>query len=708
MLTDRIRSHAARALICLGASLALTACGGGGSAGTSSGSSGSGSSPSSYYSVGGTVSGLSASGLVLTDNGGDNLSVSSGASAFTFATKLLSGSSYAVAVATQPTGETCTVSSGSGTVSADVSSVAVACTVDSFTVGGNITGLSASGLVLLDNGTDSLSVSSGAGTFQFATALAYGKSYDVTISAQPAGETCTVGNGTGTATATVNSVTVSCVVDTYAIGGNVTGLNAAGLVLLDNGGDHLSVPSGAATFQFATPLAYGSAYDVTIGTQPTGETCAVGNGTGTATATVNSVTVTCTINNFTISGTVTGLTSAGLKLQDYTGGETLPIAAGQSTFTFTQAVAYGTNIDITVAAEPTWQNCTASASNFSGPVTSNVTGESVSCVSSTAASVSTLAGSTTAGNLDGAGTAAAFHTPDGVAYDPATNDLIVADSVNNEIRQITPSGVVTTLAGTGSVGHADGPVATATFDEPEGVAVDASGNIFVADKLNNEIREISGGNVTTFAGQLTSGSLDGTGTAASFYNPEGVAVDAKGNVYVADSANDEIREISPSGVVTTLAGSTVAGSADGTGAAAQFTYPTGVALDTSGNVYVADAGNNEIRKIAPGGVVTTIAGTTAFGHADGLGSLASFSGPTGVAVDSAGNIYVADSANSEIRVVAPTGLVSTLTGSYAATGTQDGSLAQATFNGPSGIAIDPSGNLYVGDSINNEIRKITP
>ena len=183
---------------------------------------------------------------------------------------------------------------------------------------------------------------------------------------------------------------------------------------------------------------------------------------------------------------------------------------------------------------------------------------------------------------------------------------------------------------------------------------------------NDTIRKITpAGVVTTFAGTAgQSGSADGTGAAARFTNPEGTAVDGAGNVYVADTFNDTIRKITPAGVVTTLAGTAgQGGSADGTGAAARFAFPTGVAVDGAGNVYVADTDNDTIRKITPAGVVTTLAGTAGqSGSADGTGAAARFNSPFGLAVDGAGNIYVADEDNDAIREITPAGVVSTLAG----------------------------------------------
>jgi len=325
------------------------------------------------------------------------------------------------------------------------------------------------------------------------------------------------------------------------------------------------------------------------------------------------------------------------------------------------------------------------------------------------------------GSADGTGTEASFSYPRGVATDNAAN-VYVADSSNNTIRKITPAGVVTTLAGTAGVaGTADGTGAAASFNYPQGVATDSAGNVYVADSLNGTIRKITPeGVVTTLAGTAeVAGSSDGVGAAASFNFPSGVAADSVGNVYVADSNNNTIRKITPAGVVTTLAGTAgVAGSADGTGASASFHSPRGVATDNAGNVYVADYYNHTIRKITPAGVVTTLAGmAVVIGSADGIGVVASFNSPQGVATDSAGNVYVADTINHTIRKITPAGVVSTLAGTAGVAGSADGVGAGASFNFPLSVATDSAGNVYVLDVIFNQriggtggaiIRKITP
>ena len=316
------------------------------------------------------------------------------------------------------------------------------------------------------------------------------------------------------------------------------------------------------------------------------------------------------------------------------------------------------------------------------------------------------------GAIDGAGSAARFNYPYGVAVDGSGN-VYVADYTNNTIRKITPTGVVSTFAGlAGSSGSADGTGGVARFNLPSGVAVDGSGNVYVADYNNHTIRKITpGGKVSTLAGLAGSfGSADGTGSAARFDGPYGVAVDGSGNVYVSDSYNHTIRKITPPGTVSTLAGSAEnSGSADGTGNAAQFNWPHGVAVDCSGNVYVADTGNHTTRKITPAGDVSTLAGLAGgYGSADGTGSAAQFGAPHGVALDGSGNVYVADTYNYTIRQVTPAGVVSTLAGLAGSIGSADGTGSAARFNLPYGVAGDGSGNVYVADYGNCTIRKITP
>jgi streptogramin lyase len=318
-----------------------------------------------------------------------------------------------------------------------------------------------------------------------------------------------------------------------------------------------------------------------------------------------------------------------------------------------------------------------------------------------------IKGSDSAGFVNGTGAAARFNHPFGLALDKSGN-LYVADQGNELIRMMTPGAVVSTLAGTVSItGFINGADSLASFNKPFGVAADSSGNVYVADAGNNVIRLINpSGMVSTFAGTGAAGATNGTDTS-TFNSPLGVAVDKIGNVYVADYENDLIRKISPVGVVSTIAGKRgVAGAADGLDSAARFHLPESLAVDAAGNVYVADNGNNLIRKITPAGMVSTLAGSGTAGFADGSGASASFNSPFGIAVDAAGNVYVADSGNNRIRKITPAGTVSTFAGS-GAKGANNATGPAATFNTPSGVAVDAVGNVYVADENNNLIRKIT-
>jgi hypothetical protein len=332
--------------------------------------------------------------------------------------------------------------------------------------------------------------------------------------------------------------------------------------------------------------------------------------------------------------------------------------------------------------------------------------------------VTTMAGwPGSAGHVDGRGWAARFASPGSVRAD-ASGNLYVADSYNNTIRKVTADGVTSTVAGVaGTAGSANGPAATATFNGTAGAVMDSSGNLFVADNGNNVIREVSAsGTVSTFAGTVgTRGVVDGTGTSAQFYDPQNLALDSANNLYVADGAGNVVRKITPAGLVSTFAGAAVnggpgpSGSSDGTGSAAQFNRPTGIIVDATGNVYVADYGNDTIRKVSPAGIVTTLAGSPAVsGSLDGTGPAARFNGPAGVAVDSSGNVYVADSGNSTIREVTQAGVVTTVAGSAGVNENIDGLPGAARFYGPGDVAVDANGVIYLADSVNCTVRRVIP
>ena len=345
--------------------------------------------------------------------------------------------------------------------------------------------------------------------------------------------------------------------------------------------------------------------------------------------------------------------------------------------------------------------------------------------------VDTLAGSGRIGPLggsyaDGPALEAEFHDPMGLALD-ADGNLYVSDWFNHRIRSIAPDGTVTTLAGSGPSGLygdiVDGPAETARLFGPEGLTVDSKGNIYVADTLNDRIRRISpDGMVTTVAGGgprtaygFEGALIDGSAEAARFNDPSDVAVDADGNLYVTDRLNHVIRKITPNGQVSTFAGTGQPGTTDGVGQAASFELPNRIALDRQGNLYVTegrflDLGERtygfRVRKIAPDGQVTTLAGTGEPGYRDGPALNAQFDVPIGVAVDEKGNVYVVDSGAHRIRRISPDGVVSTVAGSGVA-GYADGPVNEAKIWYPTDVAVGPEVCIYVADWKNHRIRVIT-
>jgi trimeric autotransporter adhesin len=342
------------------------------------------------------------------------------------------------------------------------------------------------------------------------------------------------------------------------------------------------------------------------------------------------------------------------------------------------------------------------------------------CLRSGNGVISTVAGTGSYGYSGDGGiaTSAALTYPLGVAID-ASGNIYIADTYNNRIRMVTKStGIISTVAGTGSSSYrGDGGLATsAELSSPRGVAIDASGNIYIADIGNNRIRMVtkSTGIISTVAGTGSSGYRGDGGLArlALLNSPRGVAIDASGNIYIADTDNRCIRMVTKStGIISTVAG-TGSSSYSGDGGlatSAKLYYPYGVAIDASGNIYIADAGNNRIRMVTKStGIISTVAGTGSSGYSGdgGLAISAQLYDPSGVAFDASGNIYIADTINHCIRMVTKsTGIISTVagTGSYGYSG--DGGLATSTaLRSPEGVAIDASGNIYIADTKNQRIR----
>jgi hypothetical protein len=561
--------------------------------------------------------------------------------------------------------------SGSGVV-ANVSNVQVTCSTDTYTIGGSISGLgSGQSVSLLNNGADALAVSAN-GTFNFATSVAYNGSYSVTVGTQPSGQTCSLAAGTGSGSgvvANISSVQITCSTNTYTVGGTLSGLGSGQQVtLLNNAGNALTLTANG-TFTFTSPVAYNGSYAVTVGTQPTGQTCTASAASGSGVvANVGTVQITCSANTYTIGGTLSSLGSSLQVTLLNNGGNAKTLTANGS-FTFSTPVAYGGSYSVTVSTQPTGQTCTLTNATGSG-VAANVSNVGVSCATSTQYPL--LAGRETCPAtdpvaIDGTGAAASVpYNGAGEAYDAAGNLYVMTSYLT--LVKITPAGVVTTIAGTyfngGSPSAQDGTGSGASFGSVRGMAVDASGNIYLSD--TNAIRKVTPvGVVTTFAGSITgpftAGYTDGPGTTARFSSPQGLAIDATGNIFVAD--NNVIRKITPAGDASTYAGVAAGGGyVNGNLSTAQFNTPKSLVFDASGNLFVVDSLNNVIREITPAGVVSTFAGgggAHTAGFADGTGTAALFAQPSRVTIDSSGNLFVEDQIRSAVRKITPTGVVTT-------------------------------------------------
>ena len=328
--------------------------------------------------------------------------------------------------------------------------------------------------------------------------------------------------------------------------------------------------------------------------------------------------------------------------------------------------------------------------------------------------ITTVAGTGEFGFSGDGGTAsqAQINRPQGVAVDGAGN-LYVADTLNNRIRKVDSTGVITTIVRTGEF-RDGGPLSQTQLYSPRGVAVDGAGNLYIADTLNNRIRKVdSTGAITTIVGTGESGfgGDGGPATAAKLRTPADVAVDGAGNLYITDTNNFRIRKVDSTGTITTIVGTGESGFGGdgGTAVQAALSYPRGVTVDGVGNLYIADSDNRRIRKIDSTGTITTIAGTGEFGFSGDSGPAvqAQLHSPRGVAVDGAGNLYIADSDNHRIRKVDSTGAITTVAGSEENGFGGDGGLAsQAQLYSPRGVAVDGAGNLYIADSDNHRIRKV--
>ena len=591
------------------------------------------------FTIGGNLTGLTSGTVVLEDNGSDDLSLTANG-AFTFATPVAAGGTYMVTVKTQPAGQNCVVSNGSGTANADVNTVTVACApvITTYTISVSVSGLTGTGLVFQDNGGDNLSVT-GNGTFPFATAIASGSPYAVTILTQPSGQTCSLGsNSQGTATANV-TVAVTCSATMYTISVLVSGLTGTGLQFQDNGGDNLSVNANG-TFPFATKIASGGTYAVTILAQPSGQTCTLGSGaSGTATANVT-VAVTCTTTLYTISVAVSGLTGTGLLFQD-NGADNLSVTTN-GTFPFATQIASGSTYAVTIVTQPSGQNCTLAA-NATGTATANVT-VAVTCAAASYTIGGTITGLTGTMTLQDAGSngtqtvtvtsgATSFTFPTAV---PSGSTYFVTVSSQ-------PSGENCTVAsgsGTVTANVTDIAVTCVTAYTVGGSITGLTGTMTLLDTStggNQTVTANSGASSFTFPTAVPTG----TGYAVTVQTqPSGQTCTVSNGTGTVGNANVTNISVSCTATVTYSIGGSVSGltgtmTLTDTGSngnqnvtvnsgATSFTFPTNVPSGSTYNVTVLTQPSGETCTVANGqgtatGNVTTIAVTCGSGNTFTLG-----------------------------------------------------------------------------------------
>lgn len=634
------------------------------------------------------MSGLSSDlSLTLSNNGGDALTLTANG-AFHFATKLASGAAYAVAVATDPSGEKCGVLNATGMVASEVSSVTVACAVPEVQLvagglggSGNVDGsaMGARFFYPLDVGYDA------AGNWYVSDA------YNKTVrKVDPAGNVTTLAGSPGLQGTTDGTGSAA----RFSNPGSLA-VDPTGVVYLADGGVNTVRridANGVVTTLAGTPNVSGT-----------------NDGTGPAAEFQNPAGIRMDASGVLYladSNRIRKITPQGMVTTVFTGFTELLGLALDGMGNAYVADQGGKSLDVIDLATGTGAALASGVDNPTGVAlapagtpsagTTYLSRGYFSIIDSVApdGAVSPFAGSTTAyGNLDGQGASALLWNPIFMIAEPS-GTVLFADAGDNEIRQFTPNAAVTTMVGLGAhPGNVNGTGAAARFDNPEPLAVDASGNLYLSD--GNGLRKVTPGGVVSAAFSGGGGST-------------GLAIDAAGNAYFSQSGLNSIYKVSGSGAPVLFAGSgtTVSsGNADGTGSAAGFNHPNGIAIDSAGNLFVVDSGNYTIRKITPAGVVTTLAGLAgAKGINDGSGSAAQFWAPFNIAVDGTDTLYVTD--GNAIRKVTAGGAVTTLAGSIQMLGYADGTGSAALFNSPGGIAIGPSGSLLIAD-FNNVIREVS-
>jgi uncharacterized repeat protein (TIGR03803 family) len=577
------------------------------------------------YSISGTISGLTSTGLVLAI-GGQNVVVPPGKTgSFTqlLAASLPSGTQYSVAVKAQPSGQTCAVAGGTGKIgSANVANVVVTCADQAFVLGGTLSGLNVPGLVLA-NGSDTLTVMSGATSFTMPTNVPYTSSYAVTVLTQPAGVTCTVNGGAGVMPPNaVMSVSITCTDQPFRLGGTISGLGARSGLVLANGSDTLTVAANATSFVMPTQVSFGSAYSVTVQSSPSELTCTLSNGSGTMPASnVTQISVACSADSYTLGGTISGLTAGGLILAN--GSDTLNVAANATSFMMPSSVAYNSSYAVTVSAQPPGLTC--SLSNASGTVgAAPVTDIAITCSPATYTLGGSISGlGSVAGLVLANGTdtltvlanATSFTMPTGLAggtsynvtvkFNPTAKDCTVSNAAGTVGTADVTNVSVSCVAGTATVLHAF--AGTSDGVSPQGSLIQANdGNLY---GMTSGGGASNGGTVfqITPAGTLTVlhafvGATDGV-------SPQGSLIQASdGNFYGMTSgggANNggTVFQITPAGTLTVL--HAFVGATDGVS-------PQGSLIQASdGNFYGMTSGggaNNggTVFQITPAGILTVL------------------------------------------------------------------------------------------------------